>query len=602
MPRTQFLWLPSLALVAATFGCSVEMPVAQAPATSSPAPAPNTTTTPPPNTTTIPAPDSTTTTAAAPDGTIVPQTSADPGAVTPPAPGAESMPVEGATPADPAAPDYSVPGSPDQPGSPGIPDGAAPAAAPDDSAPSPDGTIAPPGMPEGGMPDYGQPGVATAPPEKSFEEMTLAERAESCFEKGEETEGFRWLYAHAIASEMDDAATTLDKLRWLPGPKRPSLAARFGVAVKFDAPVDLVTLATAMPAIGDAVPGLIRGKKDQPAGGADTSGSASNPAKEIPTTAPATLRFFTGDLGAKFLERFETSRTEKEWGEVLSEMGGAGSLVANADANSPYGSEGYATAGSAPASESGSSDSKDDRKKSGPSLSLEGGDQISPGIVWLGFDSSAASAARKGAPLGLDCVLLVDVKVQLGRNAPPRNKTKVMAADVASAKVIGSTPLLDQFDIYEMRELRPNAPDPVDQAIETLFEAIDPLYTMQDMPEISAEAALNRARQLIADPPADPLPALAEMRYYLHKGLMDEAQYAIACKNLATVPEIGEKLISQNAEDRIAAVEKLVESMSVDDEEGSSGDSGAEAKSDKDEPGAESPAGATPTAGAPVEP
>jgi hypothetical protein len=601
MPRTKFLWIPALAFVAATLGCSVEMPVAQAPSTSTPPP------TPPPNTTTTPMPDSSTAAMPSSDAATAPQTSADPGAATPPMPGAEGMPVEGATTATPAVPDYSVPGSSNQPGSPGTPDSSAPPAenpgsptTPDYSVPSSEGAGVPPGMPEGTVPSYGQPGVATAPPEKPFEEMTLAERAESCFKKGEETEGFRWLYAHAIASEMDQAAETLDKLRWLPGPKRPSLAARFGVAVKFDAPLDLVALATAMPAVGDPVPGLIRGRKDQPAGGAaDTSGAGSNPAKEIPKTAPATLRFFSGDVGAKFLERFETSRTENEWGEVLGEMEGAGSLLAKP--NDPFGSEGYAMPSSTPTSETGSDVSNEDRKKLGPSLSLDGGDQISPGIVWLGFDTSASSAARKAAPLGLDCVLLVDVKVLLGRNAPPRNKTKVMATDVASAKVVASTLQLDQFDVYEMRELRPNAKDPVDQAIETLFEALVPLYAMQDMPEISGESALNRARQLIADPPADPLPALAEMRYYLHKGLMDEAQYAIACKNLATEPGVGEKLGSQNEEDRIAAVEALIEAMSGDEEEPSDA-SGAKSKSDKKKADSERPAEATPTGGAPVAP
>jgi hypothetical protein len=453
-------------------------------------------------------------------------------------------------------------------------------------------------MPDGSVPNYGQPGVATAPPEKPFEEMTLAERAESCFKKGEETEGFRWLYAHAIASEMDQAGETLDKLRWLPGPKRPSLAPRFGVAVKFDSPVPLLALATAMPAVGDPVPGLIRGKEGQPAAG-DSTGAASGRPKEIPKAAPATMRFFAGDIGLKFLERFETSRTEKEWGEVLSEMEGGGSLVANA--NNPYGSEGYATPGPTPSSDAGSSDS-DDRKKSIPSLILEGGNQVSPGIVWLGFESTGASAARKAAPLGIDCVLLLDVKVQIGRNAPPRNKTKVTATDVSSLKPVAATPTVDQFDVYEMRELRPNAPDPVDQAIKTLFESLVPLYAMQEMPEISAESALNRARQLIADPPADPLPALAEMRYYLHKGLMDEAQYAIACKNLATEPGVGEKLGSQSEEDRIAAVEALVEAMSGDEEEPSES-SGAKPKSDEEKSDDEKPAAAAPTEGAaPVEP
>lgn len=592
MPRTQLLWIPALSIVAATVGCSAEMPVAQAPSTS-----------PPPNTTTISSPDAATATATTSDGMTPPPSSADPGAVTPPMPGTEGAPVTGETVGTLETTESSIPTS-ETPGSVPPPDYSV---VPTEGAAPTEGAVVPPGLtegsitpegtitPDGSMPNYGQPGVATAPPEKPFEEMTLAERAESCFKKGKETEGFRWLYAHAIASEMDEAGETLDKLRWLPGPKRPSLAARFGVAVKFDSPVPLLALATAMPAVGDPVPGLIRRKEGDPAPASETS--ATGRSKEIPKTAPETLRFFSGDVGVKFLERFETSRAEKAWGDVLGEMEGSGSLVAAATgANNPYGVEG-STITSPESSTVGSESASDrDRKKSTPSLDLGGGSQISPGIVWLGFDSSGAAAARKAAPLGVDCVLLVDVKIQLGRNAPPRNKTKITAMDVATAKPVYSSPILDQFDIYELRETRPNAPDPVEQAMKDLFEKMEPVYAMQDMPEISAESALNRARQLIADPPADPLPALAEMRYYLHKGLMDEAQYAIACKNLATEPGVGDTLGSQDEEERIAAVEKLVEAMNGDDEEREEA-SGDARKSDEKNADAEAP-----TDAAPVEP
>lgn len=596
MPRTKLLWIPAVSMLAFTLGCSVEMPVAQTPTTPAPAP------TPPPNTTTIAPPDSSMATTPSSEGATVALPSADagaapmpmPGVSTPPMPVVEGMPVgEGTAATNPTVPDYSIPTIETPVGSPGIgapaAEGVATPTVPDYSipssaaaTPSAPGALPPPGMPEG-MPNYGQPGVAAAPPEKPFEEMTLAERAESCFKKGEETEGFRWLYAHAIASEMDEAGATLEQLRWLPGPKRPSLATRFGVAVKFDSPVALLALATAMPAIGDPVPGLIRGKEGQPAPGAEAAGSARP--KEIPKTAPATLRFFSGDLGVKFLEKFEASRSDREWGEVLAELNGVGSLVANA--GNPYGGEGYAMPSPTPSSESGSNDG--DRKKPSLNLSLEGGRQVSPGIVWLGFESSGAAAARKAASLGVDCVLLLDVKVLIGRNAPPRNKTRISATDVASSKIVYSSDLLDQFDLYELRETRPNAPDPVDKAIDGMFEKLAPLYAMQEMPEISAESALNRARQLIADPPVDPLPALAEMRYYLHKGLLDEAQYAIACKNLATQQNVGERLASQTAEDRIAAVEKLVEAMSDAEEEPSEG-SGAKSKPDKDKPSAEAAA------------
>lgn len=486
---------------------------------------------------------------------------------------------------------------------------------PDYSVSSPDGMPAAPGMPLDGMPNYGQPGVEAAPPEKPFEEMTLAERAESSFKEGRETEGFRWLYAHALAGELDEAGETLDKLRWIPGPKRPSLATRFGVAVKFDSPVPLLALAAAMPAIGDPVPGLLRGREAQTPTGAEAPGAESGRPKGIPTTAPATLRFFAGDLGKTFLESFEARRAEKDWGVVLSELEGGGSLVANvAGANDPYAMEGYGMPSPAASSEAGSngagaSGSDRDRKKAAPELDLQGGRQISPGIVWLGFETSSSSAVRTAAPLGVDCVLLVDVDIQIGRNAPPRNRTKLTATDVASGKVVASE-TLDQFDVYEMRELRPNAPDPVEKAIERIFEKLAPVYTMQAMPEIPAESALNRARQLIADPPADPLTALAEMRYYLHKGLMDDAQYAIACKNLAGDASVGEKLASQKEEDRVAAVETLLKSLGGDEEASSEG-SEAAPKSDaeeaeaeeavKEEPVAEgSPA--APTEDAPVAP
>jgi hypothetical protein len=74
------------------------------------------------------------------------------------------------------------------------------------------------------------PGGVRRPPQNR-KPLTYADLAKIAFQRGQETDAFNFLYAHALTTDAG-AGDVLSKIQWVPGLKSPSLAVRWGVGVE----------------------------------------------------------------------------------------------------------------------------------------------------------------------------------------------------------------------------------------------------------------------------------------------------------------------------------------------------------------------------------
>lgn len=465
----------------------------------------------------------------------------------PPPPGAPGAPgaPEGAPPSDGTAPMNDAP-----PGEP-MPEGGATSGTPDNYAPptdpanqgTPDGT--PPGEgvvigPDGNPID---PAMLQPRRPKTFEEV-LAETLQA----GHEKEWLRLIRTNLIASPAAWANQLQKDMAWVPGLRRPALGTRFGIGVLYvnasslprdfegsPQPIGSSELAAAMATFGQSSAENSGGgeeggrrRRGRPAeGAAPVQGEVSgepNSEQRGQSKAHDDLVYFTGDFGKKLVEALKGKIESGEYGAIYKQA--AEALAAGprgqGDPNNPEGGV---------PSDTGTPDAPGGQGPGGRGARAEADpNRLGLAVVWLGKTNNRDELDKWAQEAGVD--LLVTFELTLTKNNVNdfvNNKTRVR---IAPAKITAgkreepfvASAILENRVVMQAREKeKEGKEDPVDKEVAKIIEALDQKCKGVAFPAgVSPDAIKRRVAALVAEKPADPLPALVEARYYVVKGLLPE--------------------------------------------------------------------------------
>ena len=381
----------------------------------------------------------------------------------------------------------------------------------------------------GGNPNAGGEGDTGALPGGDMPQramrMTLKERAMAAFTQGRDSEGLIWLHTHYLGAGEAELA---EKMRWIPGLRRPGLAVRFGAGVIYTAPREFT---------GDPQPispRLVAPDLSGGDGGGDEGGRRrrrqEQPAAEQPQAEPQAgeplsgfagrLDYYTGDVGTKFVAAVKQRFVAGDFGMGMKDV--YTQPKAAVDPNDPNAAPGDAAEGIGSVGAIGGigEGAADGEKKEDTTVG-----QIAPGFVWLGAGALKDLEKRAGEQ-NVDLLVIYDVTVKPARTASfANNTTKFRVVAVKAREVVFSSPQLNNLKALEERKLN-KAKDMVDVEVERAMTAIEAKFKATEIPAgLKPEHVLSRISALGADPEADMLASLVEARFYSAKGLLPENDF-----------------------------------------------------------------------------
>lgn len=447
----------------------------------------------------------------------------------------------------PAAPPTPAPEQPP----PAQPPAEQPAPPPEQPAPPPEQPAPPPvetPPPEQPVPPPAEPPPAEQPaPEAApaAPPKTLFERAETAFAQGQSATAFRLLYGHFL-TDVNPVPTGLE-LHWIPALKRPAIAVRCGLGVRytvtgkydgapFPVGVEQEVKTGRDPNQNNSAPndpaprrfGQGRRPAQPPAAAPVVPGPGA------PTDSNDVLGYYTGEVGQKLVEELRKRVEAGQFGAVLKKMGGS-ALPAGAGVPGPEGLPG------------------------GPAAPAAGATSLGPGIVLLGKGTDAELNERAKAE-EVDLLFVLDVQVMQTPKGTVINKTRVLVSDVAVGKTLVETSknAINNVQVQLARADNNRATrgvDLIDVEFKPLREYLDKEVTAAPMPTLTPDSARNRAGSLVRTKPANPLATLTELRFYHAKKWLPDEILGKAYSLLLGEQE-GTKLATGNADDRKQALAK----------------------------------------------
>lgn len=181
--------------------------------------------------------------------------------------------------------------------------------------------------------------------------------------------------------------------------------------------------------------------------------------------------------------------------------------------------------------------------------------QIAPGIVLLG-KGELKELQEKASEQELDLLLIFDVKVESPAPNPKTGlvttNTSVDIYDVRKGKKVFVGKSVGNIEVQLAQEdprFAANA-DLVKERVDRLMEEIEAQYTMTELPEgLTPQNTLGRLTTLVSSPHENPLPALAEVRFYRARDLVSDEIMLKAYQRLAG-DEAGETLATGTEQQR----------------------------------------------------
>jgi hypothetical protein len=354
---------------------------------------------------------------------------------------------------------------------------------------------------------------------------TLKERSLIAFHDGKEDEAFQLLSTHYVLSP-DGGAELAERMQWIPQLRRPALAPRIGVVVKYkvtpptwDGDPQPIGSEAGLKAFADATSKRDdgRGSGDNPSGSGNQEGSGrrrrrpagaeggENPKPASP--AEEDFIFFTGEFGAKMLAALRVKIAEGVFGQSLKEAGQA--LVDPADPNNP--SEG---------SYQNPSGTGEGQRPDG--FAVEG--QLTPGVTYLGMFEDDKELAETIQDSPVDVILEYDVAVRASMKSPiVNNDTKLRIVMAKKPEILFNSAQLNNRTVLMEREKGTRSEDPVDKEVGRAMAVLEEKFKLVPLPPaLTSEVALKRIGDLAKEKPEDPLPMLLEARYYVAKDLMTQ--------------------------------------------------------------------------------
>lgn len=188
---------------------------------------------------------------------------------------------------------------------------------------------------------------------------------------------------------------------------------------------------------------------------------------------------------------------------------------------------------------------------------------LSAGVSILGKDSTKDLLA-KAAELELDVLAVFEVQVKENvKTNLVNNDTRIVIYDVASGEPLKRSKPLNNIAVQKYRaEEEKDDEDPVTLAFDELFTVLDSdperALKMCDMPAgIRPEHVESRVAAILASATSERLSALAEIKFFHHRGLISDGLLEKSFQKVLGEPA-GTKLASGKEEARLDVVNTLI--------------------------------------------
>ena len=348
----------------------------------------------------------------------------------------------------------------------------------------------------------------------------------------------RYFLAHAMIDE-EAAKKHFAGYKWIPGLKAPRLAVRFGAGVHYVAsrgfsgdpkPVGttqkLPEKRSRRSRGGDFPGGGDPGGFDGPGGGG-LDGPGGQGFGGQGGQGGSSLAKYTGEVGTKIVERVSERVKRGDFGQLLKAStpgagnrgGGYGDPGGGVGLGAPGGGAGLGAPG-------GNSGKRDQRSLLGAGLT----------DVGLGTSSDLLKRAEEE---DLDILFVFSVTTSKAKTGLTINNTVVELYDVNTRKKLRSNdrvaPKITLNNIKVQMDRKKgvrDGRDPVDVAINKIFSFLDENHKGESMPVLKPEHAAQRVEALLKETKKNPLPALAEIKYYYMRQWIQPADYGKAATAL----------------------------------------------------------------------
>ncbi len=189
-------------------------------------------------------------------------------------------------------------------------------------------------------------------------------------------------------------------------------------------------------------------------------------------------------------------------------------------------------------------------------------DSLSHGVTMLG-KGETKDLLKKAAEQRIDVLAVFEVSVDENiKTKFVTNKTRLVVWDVAKGVELAKTGTFQNIQIQKSRAEDPDGEDPVASGFDKLFAVLDsdPVKAIQvrDVPaELKREHVEGRVAALLADTQVDKLAALAEIKYFSHRGLISDGLLAKSFQQLLGDAN-GSKLATGSEEERLEVLAALL--------------------------------------------
>jgi hypothetical protein len=395
--------------------------------------------------------------------------------------------------------------------------------------------------------------------------VTYADHAQQAFRQGDDSLALRYLAAHAITADEEEAKSLLDQMGYNAHVKRPSFAVRWGVGIEFTAPKNFVgnvfpigtsqNIGTKPVRGGPGGVGHAEGAEMGGMGGMMGEGAGAGGSSNLPQP----VRQLTGELGQTIFEQFTLRLERGDYGEVLktatagptrSTAPGSGMGYEGFGAEGGYDESGMGY-GPGPAAGMGAGFGAGAR----PGAAGRGPRSVLPGVMLIDIGNAKELVLKaKQADVDVLCVFRISIKLN-PRVKQVINETSFSIFDVASGKELFSTKPLNNIQVQVSRA--EGKGDDVQKTLVSLFEHIDQNWRLGPMPALEPEQVLDRLRTLIGQTTdEDLLPVLAEVRMYHTRGLLPDHHLLVAYQRLLNDEQAGLALATGTEEEKKEVVSK----------------------------------------------
>ena len=408
---------------------------------------------------------------------------------------------------------------------------------------------------------------------------TLLDASQQAFAKGQTRNGFNYAFA-AVLLDPEAGPKLLNQYQWVPALRRPVLGVRWGIGVQFIGSKDAakkpypIGVEQKLPEKrssnrnrGDdfgggnpddfgADPGGLG--DDALGGGFPGSGAGGSQGGN------SELKKYTGTLGDKVMQRLRGRIERGYYGSLLKTARSSGRSAGGQSA----GGFDPGTAGLDPANEGfDPADEGFDPAAGGFAGPGAGGQRGSsnaglPGVTMLGV-GTLDQLSQKAQQSDLDAVIIFEVRVTISKSTKlVINNTTIQLLDVQMGKVVKKNKtMLNNVKIQiQSASAKGNEVDEmIEKEIDQIFLSAEAeAYRVKDLPQLTAKVVLdNRVMPMVSKKYANPLPMLAELRFWHARKLLTTEHLAIACKELVG-EQVAQQLLSGDAKSQQAVVNGLL--------------------------------------------